>query len=56
LRDSQKDDLAQFKLPTTLPASPYQQVAAFVRIAWPPSVGISGRLASESVAAFRRIA
>jgi hypothetical protein len=30
-------------------------VAAFVRIGWPPSIGIGGRLPSESVAALPRI-
>jgi len=30
-------------------------VAAFVRIAWPLSIGIAGRLPSESVAALPRI-
>jgi hypothetical protein len=56
LREPQKEDLAPFRLPTTLPVSPYQQggrlpsdwVAAFDRNRWPPSVGISGRFASDS--------
>src|SRR5437867_4367736 len=53
---SQREDLAPFRLPTTEPASPYPQggrlrsesVAAFARIGWPLSVGISGRLGSDS--------
>jgi len=52
----QKEDLAPFRLPTTCPASPYQQggrlrpdrVAAFDRNRWPLSVGIGGRFASDS--------
>ena len=56
LRQSQKEDLAQLRLPTTRPASPYQQggrlgsdwVAAFDRNRWPLSVGIGGRFASDS--------
>jgi hypothetical protein len=56
LRESQKEHFAQLRLPTTLPASPYQQggrlrsdqVAAFDRIGWPLSVGIGGRIPSES--------
>jgi hypothetical protein len=40
LREWQKEDFAQLRLPTTLPASPYQQ---------------GGRLPSESVAALPRI-
>src|SRR5205823_6633931 len=55
---SQREDLAPFRLPTTEPASPYPQggrlrsesVAAFARIGWPLSVGISGRLGSDSAA------
>jgi hypothetical protein len=56
LRESQKEGLAQLRLPTTLPASPYQQggrlrpdqVAAFDRTGWPLSVGIGGRIPSDS--------
>ena len=56
LLESQRDDLASLRLPTTLPVSPYPQggrlrsesVAAFDRIGWPPSVGIGGRFASDS--------
>jgi hypothetical protein len=62
LRESQKEDLAQLRLPTTLPASPYQQggrlrsdqVVAFDRIGWPLSVGIGGRIPSESAEAVQR--
>src|SRR2546423_6336945 len=58
LLESQRDDLDPFRLPTTFPHSPYQQggrlrsesVAALPRIGWPLSVGISGRLASDSAA------
>jgi hypothetical protein len=47
LRKSQKEDLAQLRSPTRLPASPYQQ-------GWPLSIGLGGRFPSESVAAFPR--
>jgi hypothetical protein len=44
LCESQKEDLARLRLPTTLPASPYQQaVAAFDRNRWPLSIGLGGR-------------
>src|SRR5258707_15114367 len=56
LCESQKEDLARLRLPTTFPASPHQQggrlrsesVAAFDRIGWPLSVGIGGRIGSDS--------
>src|SRR5206468_6414880 len=37
------------------PSHPINRVAAFVRIGWPLSIGIGGRLPSESVAALPRI-
>src|SRR6266702_150547 len=37
------------------PSHPINRVTAFVRIAWPLSIGIGGRLPSESVAALPRI-
>ena len=37
------------------PPHPINRVAAFVRIGWPLSIGIGGRLPSESVAALPRI-
>jgi hypothetical protein len=51
-----KKDRAQLRLPTALPASPFQQggriasesVAAFDRNGWPLSVGMGGRIASDS--------
>ena len=46
---------ASFRLPTTPPSHPINRVAAFVRIGWPLSIGIGGRLPSESVAALPRI-
>jgi hypothetical protein len=56
LCESQKEDLARLRLPTTFPESPHQQggrlrsdqVAVFDRIGWPLSVGIGGRFASDS--------
>ena len=56
MREPQKEDLAPFRLPTTPPVSPYQQggrlrsdwVVAFDRNGWPLSVGIDGRVASDS--------
>ena len=54
MRESQKEDLAQLRSPTTLPAHPVNRVAAFVRIRWPLSIGLGGRFPSESVAAFPR--
>jgi hypothetical protein len=55
-REPQKQDLAPFRLPTTPPSHhPINGVAAFVRIGWPLSIGIGGRLPSESVAALPRI-
>src|SRR5882757_8075767 len=55
-----KKDRAQLRLPTALPASPFQQggriasesVAAFDRNGWPLSVGIGGRIASDSADEF----
>jgi hypothetical protein len=40
---SQRKDCARLRLPTTLPASPYQRVAAFVQNRWPLSIGLGGR-------------
>ncbi|MET4280093.1 MULTISPECIES: hypothetical protein [unclassified Bradyrhizobium] len=37
------------------PSHPINRVAAFVRIGWPLSIGIGGRLPSESMAALPRI-
>ena len=62
MRESQKEDLAQLRLPTTLPASPYQQggrlrsdqVVAFDRIGWPLSVGIRIKLVILSGGPFFR--
>jgi hypothetical protein len=62
LRESQKEDPAQLRLPTTRPASPYQQggrlrsdqVVAFGRIGWLLSIGIGGRIPSDSASELRR--
>ena len=56
-------DLASLRLPTTDPDSPHQQggrlrsesVAALDRNGWPPSVGITGRFASDSACEHRTL-
>src|SRR3984893_10291580 len=55
LREPQRRTLPRSDCRQRSPPHPINRVAAFVRIGWPLSIGIGGRLPSESVAALPRI-